>query len=281
MTEPACTQAVIDDQSTIDMSGYHHYIAMPDLSAFARSGFPYSRMADLSETVVVVPAKSGATQISTYLEMLAAISARSGYPAMGLRLSDNWGEAAKLDADLLVLGSFAPEMRGNRDMNLLLDHSRDWLLQSSNAPENREAIHNADVNDPRNQPASRVEVSAKGPIAAIIGMQSPCHDQRGVVALLASEEGDYQLLRETLNDSGKMDAVAGSVVMIRSSGVNGQMVGEQYFVGNLPWWLMLWFKLSEHPILLAVMAVTGVLLTSFLIWRVLRWAGRRRLAYEQ
>ena len=273
---PVDIQAVIDDQSTIDMSGYHHYIAMPDLAAFARSGFPYSRMADLSETVVLLPPQPSAVQLSTYLEAVAGISARSGLPAMNLTLSNNWEDASKHDADLLILGSFAPDLRDNRDMSLLLDRSRDWLLKANN-----QGPGSAQQKSAGNPAASRVEVSAKGPIAAIVGLQSPFHEQRSIIALLATEDADFQLLRETLNDSGKMDAVAGSVVLIRSSGVQSQMVGDHYYVGSLPWWLMLWFKLSEHPILLAILAVSGVLLTAFLTWRVLHWAARRRLAYEE
>jgi hypothetical protein len=273
---PVDTQAVIDDQSTIDMSGYHHYIAMPDLAAFARSGFPFSRMADLSETVVVVPPQPSAVQLSTYLEAVAGISARSGLPAINLTLSDNWGEVSKLDADVLILGTFAPEMRDNQDMNVLLDSSRDWLLKA-----NHQGPGSSPNNNAGSSAATRVEVSAKGPIAAMVGMQSPFHDQRSIVALMANEDAGFQLLRETLNDSGKMDAVAGSVVLIRNSGVQGQMVGEHYYVGSLPWWLMLWFKLSEHPVLLAFLAVSGVLLSAFLTWRILQWLARRRLAYEE
>ncbi|MNP08113.1 Cyclic di-GMP-binding protein precursor [compost metagenome] len=78
-----------------------------------------------------------------------------------------------------------------------------------------------------------------------------------------------------------MDAVAGSVALIRSSGVDSSWVGQQYFVGHLPWWLLLWYQLSEHPILLAVMATISVLLTAFLLWRALRWAARRRLAGQE
>jgi hypothetical protein len=273
---PVDTQAVIDDQSTIDLSGYHHYIAMPDLSAFARSGFPFSRMADLSETVVMVPSQSSAVQLSTYLEAIAGISARSGLPAINLTLSDNWEEASKRDADVLILGSLPPDLRDNQDMNVLLDRSRDWLLKA-----NHQGPGSSQSTNPGSPVASRVEVSAKGPIAAIVGMQSPSHEQRSIVALLANEDAGFQLLRETLNDSGKMDAVAGSVVLIRSSGVQGQMVGDHYYVGSLPWWLMLWFKLSEHPILIAFLAVSGVLLSAFLTWRILKWAARRRLAYEE
>ncbi|HJH20843.1 MULTISPECIES: cellulose biosynthesis cyclic di-GMP-binding regulatory protein BcsB [Pseudomonas] len=273
---PVDIQAVIDDQSTIDMSGYHHYIAMPDLAAFARSGFPYSRMADLSETVVMMPPQPSAVQLSTYLEAVAGISARSGLPAMNLLLSDNWEEASRHDADLLILGSFAPDMRDNQDMNLLLDRSRDWLLKANNQGPGSSQSQGAG-----NPAANRVEVSAKGPIAAIVGLQSPFHEQRSIVALLATDDADFELLRQTLNDSGKMEAVAGSVALIRSSGVHSQMVGDQYYVGNLPWWLMLWFKLSEHPILLAFLAVFGVLLTAFLTWRILKLLARRRLAYEE
>ncbi len=54
---PPNLQAAIEDDSTIDFSGFHHYMGLPDLSAFALSGFPFTRMADLSETVVLVPPK--------------------------------------------------------------------------------------------------------------------------------------------------------------------------------------------------------------------------------
>jgi hypothetical protein len=46
---------VIGDDSTIDFSKYYHFLAMPDLRAFANAGFPFSRMADLSESIVVMP----------------------------------------------------------------------------------------------------------------------------------------------------------------------------------------------------------------------------------
>ncbi len=281
-TLPVDTQAVIDDQSSIDMSGYHHYIAMPDLAAFARSGFPFSRMADLSETVVVLPAQPSAVQLSTYLEAVAGISARSGLPALNLTLTQQWDDIARRDADLLVLGEYAADMHENPDVKLWLSRSQDWLLKAGNPRPGREPIYSAAASgrDEPHQASSRVAVSARGPIAAIVGMQSPFHAQRSVVALLANDDADYQLLRDSLNDSGKMDAMAGSVVLIRESGVNGQLVGDRYYVGNLPWWLLLWYKLSERPLVLALVAVTGVLLSAFLTWRVLKWLARRRLSYE-
>ncbi|MFJ2363445.1 cellulose biosynthesis cyclic di-GMP-binding regulatory protein BcsB [Pseudomonas sp. NPDC087697] len=276
---PVNNQAVIDEESTIDLSGYHHYIAMPDLRAFARGGFPYSRMADLSETLVMVPARSRPVQLSTVFETIAGISARSGLPAFGLRLSDNWDDA-RADVDLLVFGAMAPGVGDGADANLVLDKTRAWLLKPSNE-QNGKSARVGQFSDERDLGANRVEVSAHAPIAAIVGLQSPYHPQRSIVALLASDDADYQLLRDTLGDTGKIDAVTGSVALIRSSGVGSSWVGQQYFVGHLPWWLLLWFQLSEHPILLAAMATISVLLTAFLLWRALRWAARRRLAGQE
>ena len=114
-----------------------------------------------------------------------------------------------------------------------------------------------------------------------MGMQSPHHNQRSVVALLGNDDADYSLIRETLGDSGKLNAVAGSVSLIRNSGVYSQLVGDTYYVGSLPWWLLLWYQLSEHPVLLAALAVISILLTAFLLWRALRWAADRRLHKDE
>ncbi|WP_260954614.1 cellulose biosynthesis cyclic di-GMP-binding regulatory protein BcsB [Pseudomonas citri] len=276
-TLPASNRAAIDESSTIDLSGFHHFIAMPDLKAFARSGFPFNRMADLSETLVMVPAQASATQISTLLETLAAISARSGAPALNLQLSSDWSVAARADADLLVLGGMGAGVGDSPDVNLMLDHLQDWLLEPSSQTLNGSAAQAGQLDDVRNQPAHRVEVSAQAPIAAFVGLKSPFHEQRSVVALLANNDGAYQLLRDTLGDSRKMEAVAGSVALVRSSGVESSQVGEQYFVGHLPWWLLLWFHLSEHPVLLAATVVLIVLLIAFMLWRSLSWIAQRRL----
>lgn len=270
---PVDVRAAIDDNSTIDLSGYHHYIAMPDLRAFARSGFPFSRMADLSDTLVIMPGKPTAMQVGTLLDTIGGVAGQVGYPALGLQLVDDWKQAAAADADLLLIGSLPEALSDAPNLGLLLSAQRDWLLQGRSAglPGSQRFDTGAVA------ASSRVAVSAQAPIAAITGLKSPFHPQRSVVALLASSDSDYGLLRDTLGDVGKLDAVAGSVTLVRSSGVTSQFVGEHYFVGALPWWLLLWFHLSEHPVLLAVIAAICVVLFAFLLWRALRWAGKRRL----
>lgn len=278
---PPNVQAAIEEDSTIDFSDFHHYIGLPDLSAFALSGFPFNRMADLSETLVLVPAQPSARQVGTLLDAVGGLGVQSGYPAHGLRIGNDWNQAARTDADLLVIGPLPEALREKAEPALLLQNQRSTLL-NGRQPSPQVASIDARLGSTRSDDAvTRVAVSAGAPLAAIVGLQSPYYPQRSIVSLAATQPDDFALLSDVLTDSGKRGAVAGSVAVIRSSGVHSQFVGEHYFVGNLPWWVLLWFHLADHPVLLAALAALVVVLSAFLLWRALRWVSRRRLAVEE
>lgn len=274
---PPNLQAAIEEDSAIDFSGFHHYMGLPDLSAFALSGFPFTRMADLSDTVALVPPRANEAQVGLLLNLIGGLGVQSGYPAYGLRVSDDWKQASRLDADLLVLGSLPQELRGSDQLSLLIDNQRTTLRNGRvGSPQN--AVLDARLGKTAGDAAvNRVGVTAGAPFAAIIGLQSPHHAQRSIVSLAASADADYALLDDALGDVGKREAIAGSVAILRSSGIHSQFVGEHYYVGSLPWWLLLWYHLADHPVLLAVLATVAVLLASFLLWRTLRWVARKRL----
>ena len=275
---PPNPQAQIDDDSTIDFSGFHHYIGLPNLSAFALSGFPFTRMADLSQTVALVPPRATAAQVELLLDAVGGLGAQSGYPGYGLRVIDDWKQASGIDADLLVLGSLPPDLRDSTRLSLMIDNQR-TTLQNGRQPSPQEAALTAARGTARPDPAiNRVEVSANAPFAAIIGLQSPFYPQRSVVSLAAGNAADDALLDGVLTDVGKREAVAGSVAVVRDSGVSSQFVGSHYYVGSLPWWLLLWFHLADHPVWLAVLATLSVLLAAFVLWRLLRRLAQRRLA---
>jgi hypothetical protein len=50
-------KAVVGADSTLDFSGFPHYARLPNLNHFATVGFPFTRFADLAQTVVVIPEK--------------------------------------------------------------------------------------------------------------------------------------------------------------------------------------------------------------------------------
>lgn len=273
---PVNHHVTIDGASTIDFSGYRHFIEMPSLRAFATAGFPFSRQADLADTLVLVNPQPQPEQVTAMLDALATISAQSGYPALKVRIIDNWAQAKDQDADLLMIGRLPADLKDDSEVNLLVDAAKSWVKKPLRQP----ALNNVEGPVIDRQPESQTTIVSAGPMAAVVGFQSPFYGQRSVVALLADSPRAWQLLTNAMNDSGKRAAMFGSVLIIRESGVNSLRVGDTYFVGELPWWERLWNMLATHPLWLAAMAGVVVILFAVLIWRLMRAVSHRRLHEE-
>jgi hypothetical protein len=273
----APNHVVLDGNSTINFSGYRHFMEMPDLRAFANAGFPFSRMADLSETLVLVPPQPTSSQVTTLLNAVGNIGAQVGYPAVGVNITDDWSQAKNNDADVLIIGTIPPELRDDRKINLLVDKTLSWVKM----PNRQNDLPNMIAPQSDWVADSKTTVSSEEVMSAIIGVQSPNFAQRSIVALLADSPRGYDLLNNALLDTGKREAIFGSVTVIRESGVNSLRVGDTYEVGHLPWWERIWHSLSTHPVLLAGIAVLVVVLAAMMAWRLLRLISHRRLSPDE
>lgn len=266
-------RVVIADDSIIDFSHYYHFLAMPDLRAFANAGFPFSRMADLSESVVVMPKTPNQTQVSMLLEVIGTIGAQTGFPAINLTLTDDGSQLQGKNADIMVIGTIPDALKDENRIDMLVQATQSWVKtpqRQSNLPDIM-----MDSNDRRANAQSAI--TSSGAVAAVIGFQSPYNDQRSVVALLADSPRGYELLNQAINDSDKRAAMFGSVSVVRESGITSLRVGDMYYVGHLPWFERIWYAMSNHPILLAVLAAISVVLLAWVLWRLLRILSRRRL----
>lgn len=274
--QPVQNHVVIGDDSTIDFSKYYHFIALPDLRVFANAGFPYSRMADLSDTLVVVPKAPTQGQVATLLQALGGIGSQTGLAAINLQMTDDGNQIKNKDADLLLIGAIPSSLKDDTKINLLVEATKSWVKM----PMRHYDLASIYPDDEARTPNTRTDITSSGPMAAVIGFQSPHNDQRSVVALLADSPRGNELLTNALNDSGKRAAMFGSVAVIRESGVNSLRVGDIYYVGHLPWFERIWFALSNHPILLAIFAAISIVLLAWVLWRMLRIISRRRLSLD-
>lgn len=271
--QPVQNRVVIGDESTIDFSRFYHFLAMPDLRAFANASFPFSRMADLSESIVVMPKAPSEGQVTTLLDTMATVGAQTGLPAVNVTLTDDGSQIQNKDADIMLIGTIPDKLKDDTRIDMLVKATQSWV----NTPMRQTEFPSImpDVND--RQASVQTAVTSKGPMAAIVGFQSPFNDQRSVVALLADGPRGYELLNGAMNDSGKRASMFGSVSVIRESGVNSLRVGDIYYVGHLPWFERLWYALANHPVLLAILAAVSVVLLAWVLWRLLRIISRRRL----
>lgn len=274
--QPVPNYVVIEDNSTLNFSSYYHFIAMPDLRVFANSGFPFSRMADLSQTLIIVSQNPQPGQVTTLLDTLGMIGAKTGFPALNITITDDGRAIQDKDADIMIIGSIPPELKDDKQIALLVNATESWVK----TPLRQTPLLNRQPDPKYSEAETQTTISSNGPMAAILGFQSPYNSQRSVLALLADSPRGNTLLNEAISDSGKRNFIGGSVTIIRDSGVSAVRVGDIYYVGHLPWYERIWFALSDHPIILSIMAVVAMVLIGWILWRILHILSRRRLSTD-
>lgn len=276
----------IDPDSTIDISGYSHWLAMPDLAAFAGVGFPFTRLADLSETTVVMPDAAVPADLSGYLALMGQMGRSTGYPAVGVTVASAAQIDAQKDHDLLVIdaGARQPLLKqwakyapaavsgGQRSFALSDLPSRVLGWFSPDRRENAERRFNG------------VNFSSDGANGAVMGFESPLSGGRSVVVVSSSGDDGWERVLAALQGKGKDEKiegeVRGSLAVVRGNTITS-LVGEQdYYVGNLGWFKHLRWWLSAHPLMLLALGLLVVVLLAVLVYLLLRATARRRLVAD-
>jgi len=90
-------------ESELDLSAARRFAALPRLDLFAQAGFPFTRRADLSETVVVLPERPGAAALSMYYNLLGAFGSVTGASALGHQALLGAASAPPAGADVLAI----------------------------------------------------------------------------------------------------------------------------------------------------------------------------------
>ncbi|HRL21661.1 MAG TPA: cellulose biosynthesis cyclic di-GMP-binding regulatory protein BcsB [Alcaligenes sp.] len=239
----------LDADSMLDLSGLPHFLAMPNAGAFMAAGFPFSRMADLSETAVVVSDDVVSADLPAYLGMMAKIGQSTGYPATRMQLLVNPTSPQGLtDKDILILS-------GGKTA-ALLEQWADLLPV------------------PTGKQAPGYSLADEGVL--LTGFRSPLNRSRNVVVLSAPSQLGEDLL-PVLSDPLLEAKVQGSMVALSAGDV--QVLSEQthYNTGSLGWWRGLQHFLGGKPWLLALIFMGGISLASLLAYISLRARARSRL----
>jgi hypothetical protein len=270
----------IDPDSSVDLSGFYHYTAMPNLALFANAGFPFTKYADLAQTVVVMPDQPTVEDMNQMLFVLGRMGRMTGVPALRVQLATDSTVASYKDRDLLILGGGRPQDLLNqwqKDLPIIVEQSR-----RSFTPQARLQQWAGDfMEGEKRKPASyawNVAFDAQGPLAAVMGFESPLQHGRSAVALTASNPDAQKNLTEILDDEGLVRSINGDVTLVRGRDVGGYQVGEVYYVGHLSWWVKVWFMLSRHPLLLALMGIIGAMLLAFWFYSFFQRVAARRMS---
>ncbi len=272
---PEGTVAAIDDGSTIDISDYHHYIAMPNLHAYAQSGFPFTKYADLSETLVVIPNSPSRSEVQTLLTAMGHFGQTTGHPVFKVQIKKATDTLEYGDKEILLLGShhnFIKDLPSESNISALINQSAREIKRAIYANPTAKYVQDEPLVD------SHVSLQSVGEIAGFVSFQSPTHTDRTVVAIMAAHSTDLHLIDSALTQGGKLAEIQGTATIINQHQVHQSYLGDRYYVGSLPLHQLIWFHLADHPVLLAFLSLFILLLLSFILWRVLTSLARKRLA---
>ncbi|WP_225785177.1 cellulose biosynthesis cyclic di-GMP-binding regulatory protein BcsB [Xenophilus sp. Marseille-Q4582] len=281
-----CTQLLdnasgtIDPRSTIDLSGLPHYIAMPELAAFANSGFPFTRLADLAETAVILPDQPAAADLETYLGLMGVVGRATGYPALRMKVGRAGDAPQWADKDLLVLGSpqrqpllnqWAPHMpvqqpgAGTTQWQLA-----GWLDDAVKLVIGTRARGDLPTAAPP------MSVADDGRRAMIAGFESPLRPGRSVVAVI-TPEGSHASLMDALLTPERLADIQGSLAIVRDTQVHSVLGSQVYYVGRLPPIAWLRWQMSRSPLALFAITLAVAVLGAAAAYASLRLRARRRL----
>ncbi|WP_226488448.1 cellulose biosynthesis cyclic di-GMP-binding regulatory protein BcsB [Pseudomonas sp. B20] len=269
----------IDPESTLDFSGYDHFMAMPNLGVFKDSGFPFTRLADLSQTAVVLADQPSAEDVSAYLSVLGRFGESTGYPATGVSVIKAAQIASAADKDILVMSSGSEQP--------LLKQWADRLPISGNAQQQGFELSDLAFRlrdwmspDPdENQRRARVAMAFSSDVRStfLTGFESPLHKGRSVVLISSGQPGGMSDVARALSGS---DKVQGSLVVVRGDSVEALVAEQKYYVGDLGPIKYVQWLMSRNVLWLLLVVAVGVVLVTGVAYLTLRSLAKRRLEQE-
>ncbi len=265
--------------SSLDLHGLSLWTRMPNLQLFAHAGFPFTRMADLSQTTVVLPSTPSAAEIALFLDLMGHFGAQTGYPALRVTVAGP-NTVINRNSDYLVLGSvtdqpafaqLAPLLpvtigpagfrlaRPDRGLPVLLRdlNSHGWI--PSSALPNIFPSHGAAAD------------------AMAEEIESPSSPQRAFVLIALRDTTSAGAFAGALLDRSQSDDFSDAVTLLRNGRFRScDLRGRVWHIGNLSWFAAMRLWMARYFVLLLLL-VTAL---SFLLARWIReWftdrAGRR------
>lgn len=273
-------RGVIDEDSTIDLSAFPHYTALPELALFASGGFPFTRMADLSETVIVLPDTFSREEIESYLMVMGRFGNATGYPGIRFKLVRAAGLSQYSDRDILVIGTAGNQPlleQWASEMPVSVVGGETQLRVIGPIERLRAKWDGRDI-DAAIDHAGRVVLEAGRSLSAMMSIRSPLDGDRVAVIITAGNPERLRAISELLQQPGKSQFIRGDLALLNGDEINNYLLGRQFWVGSLPFMMRLRWWMSSQPVILLVLLVVSCLILAVVLYRILRrMAAARKL----
>jgi len=271
--------------SSLDLHGLALWTNMPNLELFANAGYPFTRLADLSDTTVVLPAVPSPEEIALYLHLMSHFGAQTGYPVLRVTV-DGPNAVLTNGRNYLVLGSLADQPAFNSlapQLPVAFDSSgihikpeSGYLADASSidAAMTRWLAHLVGRTVRRDVPSSAAGV----PDAMVEEIKSPSSIDSSIVLIVLGHNSAAEDFMTVFLDRSQSTDIGGSVSLLRNSTFHRYSMDDKtYHVGNITQYavLRIWLTRNFLVLLFAVTALS--FLVAFWTYNWLKWHTHERL----
>lgn len=243
----------VDPTSSLVFSGFYHYAQLPEIGLYTKGGFPFSKYADLSQTVAVLPDTGNAQYVTTLLNAVARIASNTGDVPQHVTVTSKMDGELLKGKDILYVGKLPANITS-------LTQQTAFDLETVVTDTLSGKTPTTDVEDPEN-----------APLAAMVSLKSPADSARTVVALLSAGARGAKLLNDSIADRAKLQDAVGGIVFVSEQGLTSFAPSKTWWSGDLPWYQRVWVSFANRPFLLVFCALIAAVLAG---WGI--FAGMRR-----
>lgn len=273
----------IEEDSWIDLSHTRHFTMLPNLSYFVGASFPFSRLADFSQTTLLLPEAPGDAEIATLLDMAARAGNATGVPLVQNQvlfgLPNGGTNLTRLQhSDVLAVSTMqhsaftqqmltgtAYQTSGNTlgvKEPTTVDKLRGWLTGDWS----------------RQQLDADRYFSSNEAWRGFVSYRSPWSADRLVVMTVATSDQQLLRLHDDLNSARINAGIRGDTAIITDeNGIRSFRVGPQFPSGEMPWYMMVVWYANQHSVLMALAALLLSALIGSAAWVMLKRHAWRRL----
>ncbi|MCX8961121.1 cellulose biosynthesis cyclic di-GMP-binding regulatory protein BcsB [Erwinia psidii] len=277
----------IDDDAYIDLSHTRHFTLLPNLAYFVGASFPFSRFADYSQTVLMLPSEPDTAEISTLLDLagrsgnatgvaLYHNSVLFGVPAGGASLQQLQNSDV-LTVSTLAQTAFNQSMLRDSPYDL---HSHTLGVKTPGWQDNLRGWLTGDwyrqaVNADR-------YLSSNEDWRGFVSYRSPWNSERVVVMTLATDDTQLLRLHSDLSLARINAGIRGDTAIITDeNGIRSFHVGAQFPSGQMPWYMMVVWYANQHAVVLVLLALLLSVVIGLSTFVLLKRHAWRRLNPQQ
>jgi hypothetical protein len=273
----------IEEDSWIDLSHTRHFTMLPNLSYFVGASFPFSRLADFSQTTLLLPEKPSDAEIATLLDMASRAGNATGVPLLQNQVLFGLPKGGTHMARLQQSDLLAVSTTQNNDFNQAMLANTPYETSGNTLgvkePNTWDKLRGWLTGDwYRQQLDADRYFSSNEAWRGFVSYRSPWNPDRLVVMTVATSDQQLLRLHEDLNSARINAGIRGDTAIITDeNGIRSFRVGPQFPSGEMPWYMMVVWYANQHSVLMALAAFLLSALVGGGAWVMLKRHAWRRL----